>query len=150
MACSKSRCESVVRVMITALAMTLAACSEDSATLHKGDLAATQEALEGNHPGARGGAGGVFAASANAGLAAAEVRGADVADRVGHFYSLAAYATAFRDTHVAVTPTFALPDELGDSIPIPRRHGSSGGNRYAVTLFYRIACASHSWNDEAT
>ena len=48
---------------------------------------------------------------ADAGFVAAEARGPRVADRVGHFYSLAAYATGFRDTHVA--------QEYGDMIRIP-------------------------------
>ncbi len=95
--------------LVAALAVLIAACSDDPQALHRNDLAAIRATLESNHPGASAGADAAFAAWAGAGLAAAEARGPEVADRAGHFYSLSAYTAGFRDTHVAVTPTLALP-----------------------------------------
>jgi hypothetical protein len=121
---------SAVAVMISATA----ASAQDFRALARTDLQAARDELRANHPAAviPGAAGDTFRSWIDAGLADAQGRVGQVNSGDAHAYLMRYYAAGFRDSNIAITPTYeGLGPYFGTSWPGVATGWRNG--RYEVT-----------------
>lgn len=122
---------------VSAAAVLLAAGSasaQDFRALARTDLQAAHDALQANHPAAAipGAAGDTFRSWIDTGLADAQGRVAQVNSGDAHAYLMRYYAGGFRDSNIAITPSFeGLGPYFGVSWPGVATGWRNG--RYEVT-----------------
>jgi Peptidase family S41 len=85
------------------------ATEPDWRALHRQDVMAMHDAIRDNHPGAVDDRNPAFARWLKTGMTEALAREAKINGAAGYFYSLAAYANGFGDTHLSVEPAFKPP-----------------------------------------
>jgi len=111
-----------------------AASAQDFRQLAQTDLQAAHDALRANHPAAvvPGAAGDIFRSWIGAGLADAQGRTGQVNSGDAHAYLMRYYGAGFRDSNIAITPTF---EGLGPYFATSWPGFTTGwrGGKYVVT-----------------